>query len=305
MENSDIARVANGWDQKAEGFPGQHIVVIPRRVVERMERHPLLTGLMPTDIGIFPNAKGHFFERKKGISAAIFIHCLKGGGWCEIRSKRHNVGPGDLLVVQSDEPHRYGANEEEPWTILWFHVTGGEVRLLLGELGVTSERSVVYLGDEPRLPALFEDALTVLEHGYTPFQLIHASRILGCLIGFMIARSREKWRDQPNLRQKITSCITYMKEHIDKNLTLANVATVANLSPSYFNVIFRKETGYPCMDYLTRLRIHQACQWLDTTDLPVKTIAARLAFHDPLYFSRVFASIQGVPPKEYRRMHKG
>ena len=109
----------------------------------------------------------------------------------------------------------------------------------------------------------------------------------------------------PNIKQKIAYCITYMKQHIDKPLRLNNFAALSGFTASYFNVLFRKETGYSCMDFLTHLRIHQACQWLDTTDWPVKAIAARLGYDDPFYFSRVFSSLHGMSPKEYRRKHKG
>jgi len=290
---------------KAEGFAGQRIVVLPRNVVVNMLKAPLLKRLIPTDIGFFPMAHGHLFERGTGVDQAIFIYCTKGLGWCELRGQRNEVGPGDLLVIPPNEPHAYGADDSRPWTILWFHVTGEDVRLLLPELGVHAANPVLHLGDDTQLLAIFEDVLDVLEHGYAPFQMLHASRMLGHLISLMIWRARENWRTTPDTKQKIAQCIAYMKQHIDKPLRLATVANLAGLTPSYFNVLFGLETGSSCMEFLARLRIHQACQWLDTTNWPIKTIAARLGFEDPLYFSRAFKSIQGTSPKEYRGRRKG
>ena len=290
---------------RAEGFAGQRIVVLPRTAVADLLRYPLIGRLLPTDIGYFPRAKGHRFERFKGVDQAIYIFCSKGKGWCEIHGQRHEVGEGDLLVIPPGEPHSYGADEDDPWTILWFHVTGEDVRLLLSALGVRAENPVLHLGDDLQVAALFHDILDVLEHGYASFQMLHASRTLGYLISLMIWRARENWRTAPDTKQKITDCITYMKQHIEKPLRLGTLAGLAGFTPSYFNVLFRQETGYSCMDFLAKLRIHQACQWLDTTDWPIKTIAARLGFDDPFYFSRVFSSIQGMSPKEYRRSHKG
>jgi len=290
---------------KAEGFPGQRIVVLPRIVVARMLNNPLVGRLLPTDIGIFPSARGHFFERAKGVDQAIFIFCSKGQGWCEIAGQRHELHSGDLAVIPPEQPHAYGADEAKPWTIYWFHVAGDDVRLLLPELGTRPDHPVLHLSDDPQLPAVFEEVLSMLEHGYAPFQILHASRTLGYLISLMIWRGRENWRTTPDTKQKIQYCITYMKQHIDKPLRLGALAGMAGFTPSYFNVLFRNETGYSCMDFLTQLRVHQASQCLDTTDLPIKTIAARLGYEDPFYFSRVFRSIHGVSPKEYRRSHKG
>ncbi len=290
---------------KAEGFAGQRIVVLPRNVVANMVRNPLVGRLVPTDIGFFPAAKGHLFQREKGVDQAIFIFCSKGQGWCEIHGQRHEVHEGDVVVIPPGVPHAYGAEDARPWSIFWFHVTGDDVRLLLPALGVRPENPVLHLGDDPQLPAVFEDVLNVLEHGYAPFQMLHASRTLGYLLSLIIWRARENWRTTPDTKQKIKYCITYMKQHIDKPLRLSTLAGLAGFTPSYFNVLFRNETGYSCMDFLTQLRVHQACQWLDTTDWPIKTIAARLGYDDPFYFSRVFSSVHNISPKEFRRSHKG
>ena len=59
------------------------------------------------------------------------------------------------------------------------------------------------------------------------------------------------------------------------------------------------------MDYFNRLRMHQACQLLDTTSFSIKEIATRLGYQDPFYFSRAFRSVNKVAPTEYRRLHKG
>ncbi len=291
--------------QWVEGGPGQRMVVLPRDVVAKMEKNPLLNGLLPTDIGFFPEAQGHFINRPNGVNQAIFIYCMKGGGWCEIRGRRQNVSANEILVVPPGEPHSYGANSDLAWTIFWFHVTGNDVGFFLGELGASAECPVLHQGEDPAIYTLFQDALETLEHGYAPFQLVYASRVLAHLISQTIRHVREGWRDQPDTKQKIRYLVKYMKEHLDKPLSLKSMAMMANVSASHFNLLFRKETGYTCMDYFTQLRIHQACQWLDATGWPVKTIAARLGYEDPLHFSRVFRSVRGISPKIYRRTRKG
>jgi AraC-like DNA-binding protein len=69
--------------------------------------------------------------------------------------------------------------------------------------------------------------------------------------------------------------------------------------------LFKEQTGYSPIDYFIRLRMHQACQLLDTSQLSVKRIAAALGYDDPLYFSRVFKGVNDISPTEYRLMRKG
>lgn len=290
---------------KAEGFPGQRIVVLPRTVVNQALKHPLLRGLLPTDVGYFPKARGHLRERTVGVDQAIFIYCAQGRGWCELGGERQTVRAGELLVVPPETPHVYGADEKKPWTIPWVHATGANVASYLAELGISAERPVLYLGEDPQLLALFEEVLEVVEHGYAPAQLLYASQTLAHLIGVMIWHRHQQWRGNPDPEQKVGRSIAYMKQHLSQPLHVSNLAAVANLSASHYTSVFKRQTGYAPIDYLIRLRMHRACQLLDTTDLSIKEVAASLGYDDPFYFSRIFKSVNENSPSDYRMMHKG
>ena len=291
--------------QKGEGFPGQRIVVLPRSVVLQAQKQPLTSGLMPTDAGYFPRAAGHLRERNAGVDQAIFIYCVKGSGWCELAGERHAIRPGDLLVVPPRARHAYGADEKAPWTIHWFHAGGNLLANYLAELKVSPALPVIYLGNDPHMLAIFEEVLEVLEHGYTPQQMLHASQALAHLLAVLIRHRHENWRSQPDSRQKITGTIDFMKAHLDQSLPLDTLAALANLSRSRYTALFKGQTGFAPIDYFIHLRMHRASQLLDTSDLSVKTIANQLGYEDPLYFSRVFRSVNEMSPVEYRRKKKG
>ena len=156
-----------GRPQKGEGFQSQRIVVLPQPLVRSARMHPLLCGLLPTDIGFFPNAKGHLRERPVGVDQMIVIYCAKGSGWCELRGLRHEVTAGSLIVLPPREPHAYGTNTRGPWTISWFHAVGDDIRSMIEELGASAENPVLPLKDDSRWLALFGETLETLEHGYT------------------------------------------------------------------------------------------------------------------------------------------
>ena len=291
--------------EKREGFPGQRIVVLPRSVVAKAQIHPLMSGLIPTDVGYFPNASYHLRERLTGVDQAIFIYCTKGTGWCELSGRCHAVKPGQLLVVPPEVAHVYGADETQPWSIHWFHAKGGLLGAFFHELDITAERPVTRIGEEPQLLSLFEEVLGVLEHGYSTLQLLYASQTLAHLIAAMIRDHRGAHPEHPSTHQKIAHTITYMKLHLNQPLQLDALAALASLSRSRYVDLFKQQTGYAPIDYFIRLRMHRACQLLDTTELSVKTVALELGYEDPLYFTRVFRSVNEMTPTEYRRTRKG
>ena len=290
---------------RAEGFSGQRIVVLPRKVVMAALKDELLHGLLPTDIGYFPKAAGHFIRRDAGVDQAVLIYCVKGQGWCKMDDNDHPIGVGDVLVIPPGSAHSYGADEQRPWTIFWVHIKGDNVVTLLNELGAARANPVVKLGESSELLALFEELLDVMEHGYAASRLLYACQILGHLIGLMIWDRRRNFAGRLDNEQKVAESITYMKQHLDQHATAASFAALANLSESHYRSLFKRQIGYAPMDYFIRLRMHKACQLLDVTQLNVKEIANMVGYEDPLYFSRIFKAVVEMSPSQYRLVHKG
>lgn len=92
---------------------------------------------------------------------------------------------------------------------------------------------------------------------------------------------------------------------LDHALHLDALAALVSFSRSRYTALFKEQTGYAPMDYFKRLRMHRACQWLDTMALSVKAIPARLGYGDPLCFSRMFRRVNNLSPLEYRKLRKG
>jgi AraC-like DNA-binding protein len=289
----------------AEGFPGQRIVVLPRSVIAQAEPQPILGAMIPTDVGYFPKASGHARERSDGIDQAVLIYCVMGGGWCRAPGQELKVSPGELLIVPPGLAHKYGADERRPWTIHWVHAKGKLLQPFLHELDAAEHASVVFVGKDPQTVALFEEVLEVAERGYAFAQLLQAGQALSHLLAVIVRRARETHREADDTEQRVAQSIDYLKNNLQRNLDVRALAKLAGLSPSHYSALVKNRTGYAPIDYLARLRMHRACQLLDTTSHSVKSIAAMVGYKDQLYFSRVFRAINEVSPSEYRTQRKG
>ena len=91
-----------------------------------------------------------------------------------------------------------------------------------------------------------------------------------------------------------------IREHYSTDISLAWVADEYGINPSYFSKKFKDETGVNFIDYLTEVRIGQAKELLSHTGLSVSAVSLRVGFKEAKYFSRVFASMTGEKPSEYR-----
>ena len=104
----------------------------------------------------------------------------------------------------------------------------------------------------------------------------------------------------------ITNVIEWLREHLDENVSVSDLADVAGLSPSYFRRWFHREVGSSPSDYVTQLRIERSKQLLAGTDRSVTEIAMELGYNTSAYFTAVFHRETGTTPTEFRKqLHIG
>ena len=82
-----------------------------------------------------------------------------------------------------------------------------------------------------------------------------------------------------------------MRENIQQNLTLKELASYFKYSPSHFSALFFGETGVSPMNYFIRLKIQKACEYIELTNMKLNEIATHLGFEDAAYFSRTFTKV--------------
>ena len=288
----------------ADGFPGQRMVVLPRPAVADALGRPITAELLVTDIGFFPSAARHYINRPTGVPQAIAIYCVGGEGWAQIAGSRHVIRRDKLLIVPPGCPHSYGAAEGRPWSIYWCHAAGRHIPHLLKSMGISPQRPVIPVADAAAQVPLIDEALTALERGFTQASLLMASLAIGHFFGRVLADPGGA-PDGFDRDQRIEQTIEFMRRSIGNSVHLTELSAMARLSPSHFAAMFKRRTGYAPLDFFLRMKMREACCLLDTTRLPVKRIAARLGYDDPLYFSRAFKRIVAMAPKTYRAIRKG
>jgi two-component system response regulator YesN len=111
--------------------------------------------------------------------------------------------------------------------------------------------------------------------------------------------------DSFNSAQKARQAMQYIDAHFHEDLTLIGLAYKFAMSPSYFSTIFKKESGQTVVNYITEVRIRNACKSLAETRSGVADIAMSVGYSDVQYFFRVFKKVTGQTPLEYRNGAKG
>lgn len=94
----------------------------------------------------------------------------------------------------------------------------------------------------------------------------------------------------------------YIRSHLDRSLTLADLARHTGYSEGYLRAIFRKEFGVSLGKYMRHSRLSVAAAMLSQPDRPsVEKIASACGFESIFVFSRAFKAAMGMSPRAYCR----
>lgn len=99
-------------------------------------------------------------------------------------------------------------------------------------------------------------------------------------------------------KRQLKQVIEYVDQHLDQNLTLAALAAIAHMSPSYFSALFKQSTGLAPHQYVIQCRINRAKQLL-LQGMSVAEVALNLGFSHQSHLSRHFKRLVGVTPKAF------
>ena len=293
--------------KRKDGFSGERALVLPQSIVQEMENDPFSSILHITDIGYYPKAWHHFRERKEPISQYVFIYCIEGAGWYRINGQEYTVNANQYFILPAGTEHTYGADDANPWTIYWIHFKGK----LASHFAKQCARPIeIKPGLHSRISIridLFEEIFHTLEMGYSHENLLFACSIFYHYLGTLryLQQYREAGRNEADKNDIVTAAIHFMRENLEKKLTLHEIAEHIGYSASHFSVLFSKRTGYAPLAYFNQLKIQQACQLLDFTDMKVNQVCFKIGIEDNYYFSRLFSKIMGMSPREYKKMKKG
>ena len=91
-------------------------------------------------------------------------------------------------------------------------------------------------------------------------------------------------------------------EYTDYQITLEYIADRLYLSKSQLSRFFKQVTGITFSEYLHGIRIQKVCELLLAEDESIDEIARKCGFHNMAAFYKLFNSVKGMTPGEYRAL---
>lgn len=208
------------------------------------------------------------------------------------------LNQNDMILIPADEPHKFCSDGE--YIVIQCDDTALSGNPALSALmPALSEPFVIGAENVPHgligeIRALYESSSPASEtHVYI--------KLLELLA--VIAESRSV-SEEPHTEKnsaKLRLALNYIDKNYMYDISLDELANASGYSKFHFSRLFRKFSGMSLSDYLNRRRIREAALLLEKTDMTVTDAAMKSGFSSITTFNRVFKSIQGCTPSEFKK----
>lgn len=245
------------------------------------------------------------------------FYCHSGGGFCEIEEVCYGFRPGTVIYIPAGVPYRLLFGEEIPvFSGCNFDFYQGcshlsepipPVPISRFQQDDILEKQIFKETDLFVLPIHLENAFS-LEYKFLEiaeeFQRhnLYCDEYCGALLNAVLIRIAQLWqaRSMGIDDRKGNAILNYIHSHAEEPLTNQQIAEHFGYHAYYISSLVRKFTGMPLHRYVLRYKMHVAVGLLQSTDLSVSEVAAKVAMPDIKHFSKCFKSVMGVPPSHFR-----
>lgn len=114
----------------------------------------------------------------------------------------------------------------------------------------------------------------------------------------------ESARSDPKRKLDPASVAQYIETHYMDNLHLDHMAEKLQTTPKYFSNFFKRTFAINFVEYLNKVRLHQAKQLLKNTELSISEIGEKTGYLNASTFTTTFKKHYGISPSEYRKQLK-
>lgn len=254
------------------------------------------------ELYFYPTWCGHYFcssnyfIRRESYPPILIAYVRKGQFHVEYRDQVFDAEKGDVVLLDCTEPHYYQAfNGLE---FLYMHFDGSNsheiCQNILARTGpLIRQKSNAQVG-----LMLYNMIKFHMDGGIE--HMIHSSARIYRIFEYLLTPDLEpEESDNP-----IDRSIRYIRANYGEELTLNDLAAVANLSAYYYAHSFKERTGYSPIEFLTNTRLEQTKILLARTTKTVAEIADEVGYASSTSLINMFIKKTGITPKQYRRANQ-
>lgn len=245
-------------------------------------------------------------------------YLIQGEGVRFIGDDISNFSPGEIVLLGENLPHKWHCRDESDLS----GQSRGVEAIVLHFSANCMGNDILHLPEARLLPILFQKAkkgMVIVDEAHDKLipifeaafkaenleRLILLLDILKILSEtkdyYQITKEQHFYQSDKYESERLNLVCSYTMANYSKPVTLEQIAAITNLTTTSFCRYFKIMTNKTYYDFLTEIRISNACRFLIEDKMSIDQIADNCGFYNISSFYRQFKRIKGMTPLNYKR----
>ena len=208
-----------------------------------------------------------------------------------------SMGKGNAIIFPPRFHYKYTYTQSgKTLKYFWVHFTGSHVLSFLEGLKLMPLSTPLDAGQDSHIALGFQSLFDSSSRSGLFSRQEIACELEHILI--TLAKAVHKDSAPPN---PLVRSLEYIRSNFTSDISAETLARIESLSVSRYNALFIKYMGMPPIRYVIKLRMANACELLENTDMSVRQIGILVGYNDPHFFSKLFKKHVGSSPLQYRQ----
>jgi len=227
-------------------------------------------------------------------------YVVRGRGSLKLKARRHDLQPGTIFSYGPGVRQDIVGDPVEPPVKYFVNFTGLKSRGILRRCHLPLG-SVSQIFPPNEIQDLFDELIRCGQRGGRQGAELCA-KLLEC-VALKMSESHAPRAGVESLSfTTYQHCRQYIEEDFQRLKTLGQIALECHVDAAYLCRLFQRYHHQSPYQFLMRLKMNLAAEWLQQPGALVKQVAERAGFGDQFHFSRAFKSMFGVAPDIFRRL---
>lgn len=256
----------------------------------------------------FLSSPDGFLHGKRRLESSVLILVREGTLHMIQDGKRLSIGAGEYCFLYAGLEHEGAEPSKGKLLYDWTHFTPPEGRFCTEETLDIYKENCCVMPEKGRIhPSGMLYRLTEETRSFVRGQAAPQGGGDYALTLLLLTLTREFWQSREQggaFPPVVAQAAEWIRGHYHQPVSASSVAEQFGYHGDYLSALFRKYMGVSLSQFIIATRLEAARDLLAEYGVSVREAALSCGFSDEKYFMRQFKKKEGVPPGEYRRIHR-
>jgi AraC-like DNA-binding protein len=228
----------------------------------------------------------------------IFHFIVSGKGVFKCHGKTYHLQANQGFLIADNTPIYYEADEKEPWHYCWMIVSGKQAENFFAQLKLSPENPIYKAKSDNEIYTAIKKCMHAFESD--EYELI--ARTFDLFSAYLEYNADNGEESPSNKIFYLKKAEQYILHNFHSpSLRVGKLSAEIGIDRSYLTRLFDVYLGCNPQDYILRLRMEKAMNFLKTTSYSIGTIANSVGYPNIDAFSKMFKRYYKISPTTARK----